>query len=202
MTEPGLQAYFLFCINFKKMEKLILMAFKREEIILVFIYLGLIIFILLMILFIFSSIEIHIQNIKISSYELSKIHLNKDYKIIITLKIFNKLSFFKVNLGKTQFEEKKLLNKIEQRVIKKSDDLKNGLSKILKLIKLSKVKHLNLDVKIGIEDAAINAIIVGIISTIIPILLRNNLEESNAFWEIKPVYNQNSLKVNLDTTIS
>lgn len=168
----------------------------------VFIYLGLIIFILLTILFIFSSIEIHIQNIKISSYELSKIHLNKDYKIIITLKIFNKLSFLKVNLGRTQLEEKKLLNKIEQRVIKKSDDFKNGLFKILKLIKLSKVEHLNLNVKIGIEDAAINAIIVGIISTVIPILLRNNLEENKAFWEIKPIYNHNSLKINLDTTIS
>lgn len=168
----------------------------------VFIYCILVIFILLIIVTIFSSIEIHIKNIRISSYELPKIHLNKDYKIIITLKLFGKIGFFKLSLGKTQLTEKKLLNKIEQRVIKKSDDFKSGLSRLLKLIKLSKVENLNLDIKIGLEDAAINAILIGVISTIVPIILRNNADRSKTFWNVNPVYNQNSLKINLDTTIS
>lgn len=168
----------------------------------VFIYCILVIFILLIIVTIFSSIEIHIKNIRISSYELPKIHLNKDYKIIITLKLFGKIGFFKLNLGKTQLEEKKLLNKIEQRVINKSDDFKSGLSRLLRLIKLSKVENLNLDIKIGLEDAAINAILIGVISTIVPIILRNNADRSKTFWNVNPVYNRNSLKINLDTTIS
>ncbi len=178
------------------MAKLILIP-KKVVIILVFICIFLIIIFFISSLILFTIIEIHIENIK---YLSENRNLNKDYRIIVKLKIFNKLTYLKINLKKSRMKNvRKLLkiDKLKENILQNKNSLYNG---IFKLSKHVKVKKLNLKINIGVEDAAINAIFVGLISTIVSIVLRNFIEnKSEAFWRVMPIYeNKNILKINLD----
>ena len=178
------------------MAKLILIP-KKVVIILVFICIFLIIIFFISSLILFTIIEIHIENIK---YLSENRNLNKDYRIIVKLKIFNKLNYLKINLKKSRMKNvRKLLkiDKLKENILQNKNSLYNG---IFKLSKHVKVKKLNLKINIGVEDAAINAIFVGLISTIVSIVLRNFIEnKSEAFWRVMPIYeNKNILKINLD----
>ena len=178
------------------MAKLILIP-KKVVIILVFMCIFLIIIFFISSLILFTIIEIHIENIK---YLSENRNLNKDYRIIVKLKIFNKLTYLKINLKKSRMKNvRKLLkiDKLKENILQNKNSLDNG---IFKLSKHVKVKKLNLKINIGVEDAAINAIFVGLISTIVSIVLRNFIEnKSEAFWRVMPIYeNKNILKINLD----
>ncbi len=171
--------------------------------ILVFLYIILVILFLIICLTLFSTIEIHIQNIKYFSDNIKNEKFNKDYNINLKLKLFDKLTYLKLNFKKNNKKKniKKVLNvnKLKENFKKNRKSLDIG---IFKLTKYFKIKKLNLKVQIGLEDAALNAITVGIASTAIAVILRNFVEkESKIYWKILPIYGRNSLKINVDAII-
>ena len=89
------------------MAKLILIP-KKVVIILVFICIFLIIIFFISSLILFTIIEIHIENIK---YLSENRNLNKDYRIIVKLKIFNKLTYLKINLKKSRMKNVRKLKR-------------------------------------------------------------------------------------------
>ena len=167
------------------------------------VYIWIILAILFIVLFFifFSSAEIHIKNVEYFTEKVQNKNINQNYEIILRIKLFDKITFLKLNLKKNNFKNiKKALNtkKIKEKLSK--NNLNTG---ILKLTKYWKIQNIDLRVKIGLEDAALNAITVGIIATIISIILRKFVEsKSNALWKIEPTYNnQNLLKIYIDAIL-
>ena len=103
---------------------------------------------------------------------------------------------------------KKLKEKIEKDKNKFDIRLLSNIKKIN-----FKLKKIDLKINLGLEDAATNAIIVGIISSCIPVIMgilnNNNIIEINAkkgnqiYWKIMPIYqNRNLLNIDLNCIIS
>ena len=147
--------------------------------------------------FIFSKIRIEVINFKFDST--SQKHVNKDYKIIIKFCIFNKIPVIKSTITQDKLKKIKVNQKAKDMAIKalrnkKKIDVKSFSA--IKKINIS-IKDIRLKINIGTESAAFTAIIVGIISTIIPIVLRNKVEDyKNQTFAINPIYtNQNLINI-------
>lgn len=160
------------------------------------------ILITLLILVIFSKIEINVRNIRFTSYKVQERHLQEDYNIEVKLYVLKFLRLLKINITKEKLEKLKLENKIkklEKKLILKDVKFDVNVFDVLKKLKII-FEELNLKVEIGTENSALTSIIFGIISGIIPIMLRNqikNIEKQKI--DIKPVYlNENLLNIELN----
>ncbi len=138
-----------------------------------FLYFILAIVVLSIILTFFTSIEIEIKNLNYLGDK--KENINKNYEMIIKLYLFEKIELVNIKITPEKLKKEKLLNKLEQKMInsKKKIDVK-----ILNILKNVKLKIINLDIQIelSLEDAAQNAIFVGIIYSVIPIILKKFIE--------------------------
>ena len=162
------------------MEKIIL---KRKEAIILFFLFILIILIILAVAVHTSKIEIKIENLKINTEKLKGQKINDDKKIYLYIVIFEKIKIFK---RKLDIENIKLRNK----------NLRIDYKPLLQNIKLH-VKEIDLKVEIGTQDAAVTAVLVGIVTSLIGIILRKPK------YQITPMYtNKNFLKVELDGILS
>lgn len=114
--------------------------------------------------------------------------IDKNNKIYISLFVFEKIRIFKKQIKK--INKFKLLNKSihnREKNLKKEND---------KLTNYVELKKLDLLIQIGIEDAAITAITVGIISAI----LGNLIKKSK--YEVIPIFqNKNLFKLKLNCII-
>lgn len=160
------------------------------------------ILITLLILVIFSKIEINVRNIRFTSYKVQERHLQEDYNIEVKLYVLKFLRLLKINITKEKLEKLKLENKIkklEKKLILKDVKFDVNVFDVLKNLKII-FEELNLKVEIGTENSALTSIIFGIVSGIIPIILRNqikNIEKQKI--DIKPVYlNENLLNIELN----
>lgn len=155
-----------------------------------------------LILIVFSRIKIDVKNVKFTSYKVEERHLQEDYNIEIKLYVLKFLRILKINITKEKLEKLKLENKIkklEKKLILKDVKFDVNVFDVLKKLKII-FEELNLKVEIGTENSALTSIIFGIISGIIPIMLRNqikNIEKQKI--DIKPIYlNQNLLNIELN----
>ena len=177
-----------------------------------FFYILLILSLALMILIINTTIKIHIENLKIAMPKINKRNINKNYKITLKFYILNKIKYLKLDITKTKME-KKFVRKNVDKIKKKIEEGKNKIDikalKNLKKIKW-KLEQINLEIYIGHENTAINAIIVGILSSLISITLGNlknnknlpNSDKNSTFWKIVPLYqNKNLIEIKLNTIL-
>ena len=164
----------------------------------------LLIIVLLTLLFLiaFSRIKINIKNIKFASYKVEERHLQENYDIEVKLYVLKFLRILKINITKEKLEKLKLENKIkklEKKLILKDVKFDVNVFDVLKNLKII-FEELNLKVEIGTENSALTSIIFGIVSGIIPFVLRNqikNIEKQKI--DIKPIYlNQNLLNIELN----
>ena len=177
-----------------------------------FFYILLILSLALMLLIINTTIKIHIENLKIAMPKINKRNINKNYKITLKFYILNKFKYLKLEITKTKME-KKFVRKNVDKIKKKIEEGKNKIDikalKNLKKIKW-KLEQINLEIYIGHENTAINAIIVGILSSLISITLGNlknnknlpNSDKNSTFWKIVPLYqNKNLIEIKLNTIL-
>ncbi len=167
-----------------------------------FFLLLIIVLLTLLLLIAFSRIKINIKNIKFTSYKVEERHLQENYDIEVKLYVLKFLRILKINITKEKLEKLKLENKIkklEKKLILKDVKFDVNVFDVLKNLKII-FEELNLKVEIGTENSALTSIIFGIISGIIPIMLRNqikNIEKQKI--DIKPIYlNQNLLNIELN----
>ena len=183
--------------------------------ILFFFYLSLGLLIILTILIVFTTIQIHIENIRLEIPKKNERNINKKYKIIIKLYIFEKINYFKLDITKYKMEKRVIKKNIEKLKRKFEKDKNNfDMKQISKLKKMNiKIQKINLKVFLGTEDAAQNAIIVGTISSIIAIIMgllsekkilaTGEGKENQINWKIIPLYqNRNLLNIDLNCIIS
>lgn len=167
-----------------------------------FFLLLIIVLLTLLLLIAFSRIKINIKNIKFTSYKVEERHLQEDYDVEVKLYVLKFLRILKINITKEKLEKLKLENKIkklEKKLILKDVKFDINVFDVLKNLKII-FEELNLKVEIGTENSALTSIIFGIVSGIIPFVLRNqikNIEKQKI--DIKPIYlNQNLLNIELN----
>ena len=170
-----------------------------------FIYAILIILLILAILIVLtlnSKLELHISNLKISTIENPKVKAK--YKIELGIILFDKIKIFNIDTSKMKVN-KQNLGKVVKKIQEKDENYTNKkiLNEVIKNLRHMEIeiKELNLKLNLGLEDAAQTAILVGITSSIIAILLKNQMKKSNKY-NVTPLYeNKNILKLELDCII-
>ena len=115
-----------------------------------------------------------------------------------TLKLISKIDISKIS--------SKLETKLKEQIKKNDINIFKIIKIILKNLKLEIIKY-NMNLEVGVEDAFLNSIIVGIISTIVSIILKvtvkNIKKYNNFFYKISPIYGkENIIKLNLNCIIN
>lgn len=154
---------------------------------------------------VFSKISIQIDNLKISSEK--KKHINDEYKIIIKIYAFSKIPILRVVYDKNKMKKledkinlnKKIKNLNVEKII---EEIKKKNKTSIKVIKLFfkyvlEIININLKIKVGTKNSASTAILVGILSTIIAIVLKTKVKDlKKQFYKIIPVYlNENLFNI-------
>lgn len=134
-----------------------------------------------------SRIGIEIENLKIDTEQPKGEKINKESKVNVYLIIFKKIKLFK-----------KDIKNIDKNKIKTPQDMnvKIDYREILQNIDID-VEQINLNVQLGTQDAALTAILTGIISAGLGIILRKPK------YQVIPIYaDKNFLKIKLNCIIS
>ena len=147
-------------------------------------------------------IKIKFKNFEFSSQ--NKEHINKNYKIEITIYSFNfipiaklKITNKKINKALSNEKIRKAINEQKTKIIENRKNIDIEAIKEIKNLKM-KIDEMNLIISLGTEDAAITALIIPIISTFIAIFLSQKVEKynDNQKFLIQPVYiNQNLINI-------
>lgn len=139
-----------------------------------------------------SKIGIEVENLILNTENSKDEIINKDGKIYVYILLFGKIKFLKKNVRNMKMKNVKLLKKDMDIKIFKDKDLKIDYKELIKNIQIE-VKQIDLKVQIGIEDAALTAMSVGILASILGVILKKPR------YQIIPIYsNKNLLKVKLD----
>ena len=154
--------------------------------------------IIINIMIFFTEIKIQVEDFKFDSQNKET---NKSFKVIIKLNIFKKVNYFKFTINNDKiksYNTKQSFDIIFKDVFKGEKNKKN-----LKNKKQIKIEKLNLNIDVGTENAALTAIITGIVSIIISFLIGQNVKSGNDInWNINSIYNSNLLKLELNCIIS
>ena len=143
-----------------------------------------------------SKIGIDIENLIINTEMPKGQKINKESKIYVYLLIFGKIKLFKKDIKKMKQPNLKLENNNIDIKIIKNKELKIDYKELLKNIDVD-IKKIDLNAQIGTQDAALTAILVGILSGLLGISLKNPQ------YEVRPIYsNKNFLKMKIECIIS
>ena len=150
----------------------------------------LVIFTILIIAIHTSKIGIDIENLIIDTDAEEKI--NEDGKIYVYLLLFNKIKLFRKNVRNIPMKDVKFEASDFDIKIFKNKDIKINYFELIRNINID-IKNIDLNVKIGTEEAGITAILVGIFAGILGIIIKKPK------YQILPIYaNRNLLKINLN----
>ena len=155
-----------------------------------------IIFFLLLILM-SINVKIEIENLKFIVPKIKGRYTNKDSKILLKIYILKKIKIAEINLKKINLNNEKFKNKIQSQI--KQEKFNINAINFLKDNNYI-LEKMNLKIIIGTEDAAITAIGVGIIASLISIFFHNKIFDINKQkYEVLPIYeNKSILKIEFD----
>ena len=165
-----------------------------------FLYILLVVVIIYMLLVVFSTLKIEIYNTKLSTEKINNRYINKNYRVIVSLCVFN-IKIFRLNVTKDKLERKIIRENVDKFKMKIKEDKNNFDIKSLRFIKDLNIKFekLNIDIRLGIEDAEVTAILVGGISGVVANLIKN---VNNKKFLVLPVYGKNILNVSVESIIT
>lgn len=140
-----------------------------------------------------SKVEVEIKNLDISTQREKPNIINDNYEIIVSLAIFNKWKIIKLKIRKDKIKEirkSKIIKRLDTKFLK-NKKVQKGITKRIKELQIE-IKKIEMYIEIGTEDAALTAISVGVVSSIIGILLKDQITMNDKF-EIQPIYMQKNL---------
>ena len=159
---------------------------------------SLIIIITLILLF-FTEIKVEIKKLE---FKIKNFDINKSGIIIIKFKILNKINLIKIetDIDKIQsLTSKNKYDKIKNHVVKNENIKVKDIQEKLK----AKYENINLKIEIGEENAATTALLTGVISSIISVIIGKYFRDIKQInWNVQPMYNINILKLSLNCIIS
>lgn len=166
----------------------------------------LILFFLVTIILMFSKINIIIKNIRISSDKVNNRHIQKNYEVKIQLTLFRIIKIINIRITNSKLkklEKKGTLKKIEEGIKNSNTKINIKNLKVLKKLKY-KISNLNLELSFCMEDAAVTAVTFGILSSLIGIILKNNIsDDKDNHFKITTLYiNKILINLHLDCIIT
>ena len=174
--------------------------------VLVFILCFIVILVTLLIcMIILSTLQLELKHFIISNIGNPRKKVLTGYQLKISLKLFGKVKWIGICLNRQKI--KKIKDKIEwQKVDLKRMEQDLSLEDIKQIKNLRpKLSYLNMEGKIGVEDAIITSFIVGIVSSIIGMLLPHVItkyEKDQYYYKIVPLYwNKNMYEIKFDGII-
>ena len=164
----------------------------------VFLFILLILCILLLII-VFSKIRIDVKKFEYCSA--NKKHINPNYYLQLSWIILNKIPIIKIKLNKHTVKKLKLKDKFVDIDIKMWEERKKLDKETINIIKKIDfaIRKLKLKIDIGTENSAITSLLIPIVSTVIPFLLRNKMKtKEEQTYIVQPIYNnQNYLNITI-----
>ena len=166
----------------------------------VFIFYLIIILLVLLLAIITARIDINIVKCLINLQDLK--HIDKEYKFIIKINIFEKIPIIKISLTQENLQKIYKISKMNEKIKNFEKDIYTNKDKIdFKIINILKklsqnidIKDINLKIKIGTENAFLTSVLVAIISSILSIIIATRkLKRDEINYSIKPVYNNQNL---------
>lgn len=143
-----------------------------------------------------SRIGVEIENLQIDTQQSKGQKINKESRIYIYLLIFSKIKLYKKdirNMDKKNIKFQK--NDIDIKFFK-DRDVKIDYNQLLEKIDIY-FEKIDLNIQLSTEDAALTAILTGIISASLGIILKKPK------YEVIPIFsNKNFLKLKLDCIFS
>lgn len=162
-----------------------------------FLFLSIVIFLILSL--IFSKIQLEIKDFKAILRE-KETFINPNYKIFIRIYIFGKIRLLNKQIKFGDIKNKKRLMKLKNRLKAKSK-MKKGDFKVFRLKNIKKqsiyLKKSNLKIKIDTENAALTAILTGVMYGIIPNFINYFFNLKDVIkYKIQPIYkNRNEISL-------
>lgn len=160
------------------------------------------IFLVIILIILTTRIKFEFSNLKFTLLE--KEHFNNDYKIIITIYIFEKIPILKTKITNTKIEKiaksEKVIETLKNKKIEIISNTKNIDKDFIKRLRNIKIdlKEMNLNIFIGTENASITAFAIPIISTTLAMILSKLIQKHNEkqVFSITPIYiNQNLINI-------
>ena len=143
-----------------------------------------------------SRIGVEIENLQIDTQQPKGKKINKESRIYIYLLIFNKIKLYKKDIRNMDKQNIKFQNKDIDIKFFKDRDIKLDYKQLLEKIDIY-FEKIDLNIQLSTEDAALTAILTGIISAGLGIILKKPK------YEVIPIFsNKNFLKLKLDCIFS
>ena len=165
----------------------------------IFFSIFLLIIIITLVLVFFTEIKVEIKKLE---FKIKNFDINKSGIIIIKFKILNKINLIKIetDIDKIQsLTSKNKYDKIKNHVVKNENIKVKDIQEKLK----AKYENINLKIEIGEENAATTALLTGVISSIISVIIGKYFSDIKQInWNVQPMYNINILKLSLNCIIS
>ena len=151
-----------------------------------------------LLLFLMSiNVKIEIENLKFIAPKIKGRYTNKESRILLKIYILKKIKIAEINLKKINLKNEKFKNKIQEQIKQEKFNIN-----IINFFKNNNyiLEKMNLKIMIGTEDAAITAIGVSVIASLISIFLRNKMDNLNKQkYVVLPIYeNKNIVKIEFD----
>ena len=165
------------------------------------IFLLIMILTIIIIIVLSLNIKFEIKNLKINMPKYQDKITNKESKVYLKIYTLKKIKIAEFDLKKIDFKDEKIRNKLQKQL--EGNKLNLDTIKLLRNIDYI-VEKMNLNIGIGTEDAAITAISVGMIYTIISNFLNKKVRDINEVkYEIYPIYRDKYfLDIELDSIIT
>jgi hypothetical protein len=143
------------------------------------------------------NVKIEIENLKFIVPKINGRYTNKDSKILLKIYILKKIKIAEINLKKINLNNEKFKNKIQSQIKQEKFNI-NAINFFKNNNYI--LEKMNLKIIVGTEDAAITAIGVGIIASLISIFFHNKIFDINKQkYEVLPIYeNKSMLKIEFD----
>ena len=143
-----------------------------------------------------SRIGVEIENLQIDTQQPKGQKINKEGRIYIYLLIFNKIKLYKKDIRNMDKKNIKFQKKDIDIKFFKDRDIKLDYKQLLEKIDIY-FEKIDLNIQLSTEDAALTAILTGIISAGLGIILKKPK------YEVIPIFsNKNFLKLKLDCIFS
>ena len=161
-----------------------------------------IIIMLFIIITIISTIHIQINNLEFSNIRKLK---NNKYKIVFSMIILKKDKWLLIKIDKRKLQ--RIINKIHlEKINIKKLEREFNIKDIKELSKIEpKIRYLNMDAKLGLDDVILTSYLIPIISTIFAIIMPYVVQRKdvkNIKYNLKPLYNmKNVYDIKLDICI-
>lgn len=164
------------------------------------------IIIVLFMIITFSTIKINIEDFRIINFKII------DLKVVISLAFLNKINILKITVNKEKLDRfehnkyvRKIADKIQENLIKDYKYMHNfeqkSIKEILKISKYFRLNNIEIDMKLGTEDAVFTSFAVTTISIIITFFIARKIE--NTKYNVIPIYiNENYLNLSIKCIIS